>query len=158
MFVLVVAKLARRAEERIVLMSDITSFMGGYRYLSNFHLVEVTLDGVKYTSTEAAYQAAKTLDPLLRKPFETASPKDSKRMGKALALRSDWEQVKIGVMERLLRQKFARGTQLAQALVATGDVQLVEGNTWGDRFWGVCGGVGENHLGKLLMKIREELR
>lgn len=136
----------------------IDSFQGGYRYLSNFHLVDVELDGVVYTSTEAAYQAAKTLDKERRKDFEKASPRDAKRMGRALALRPDWEQVKIEVMEKLLRQKFAKGTQLAQALIATENEELIEGNTWKDTFWGVCNGVGTNYLGKLLMKIRSELR
>ena len=42
-------------------------------------------------------------------------------------------------------------------LLATGEEYLVEGNTWGDKYWGVCGGIGLNHLGKLLMQVRDEL-
>jgi predicted NAD-dependent protein-ADP-ribosyltransferase YbiA (DUF1768 family) len=59
-------------------------------------------------------------------------------------------------MEDLSRQKFSH-PELRQKLLDTGSCTLVEGNTWGDTFWGVCDGVGENHLGKLLMTIRADL-
>lgn len=59
-------------------------------------------------------------------------------------------------MEDLLRQKFSK-TPLRRLLLATGEAELIEGNTWGDTYWGVCHGVGQNHLGCLLMKIRGEL-
>ena len=62
------------------------------------------------------------------------------------------------VMRGLLARKFAPGTELAARLLATGDAQLVEGNTWGDRFWGVCRGQGRNQLGQLLMERRDQLR
>jgi predicted NAD-dependent protein-ADP-ribosyltransferase YbiA (DUF1768 family) len=66
--------------------------------------------------------------------------------------------MKLPVMEHLLRQKFFTGSELAAKLVQTGDAILMEGNNWGDSFWGVCAGVGSNHLGRLLMLIRKELR
>ena len=119
-------------------------------------MVEVILDAVTYPQVEAAYQAAKTLDPVQRVAFETVAPSDAKRMGKRLRIRSDWETVKLGIMESLLRQKFDKEPFRTQ-LKATGDQELVEGNYWGDTYWGLCNGKGENHLGKLLMKIRAEL-
>ena len=61
-------------------------------------------------------------------------------------------------MEECVRFKFTHHTELRDALLATADVELIEGNTWGDRIWGVYQGEGENHLGKILMKIRSELR
>ena len=64
---------------------------------------------------------------------------------------------RLEVMLKLLRLKFA-DPALAGRLLATGDTELVEGNHWGDRYWGVSGGIGENHLGKLLMQVRLELR
>ena len=60
-------------------------------------------------------------------------------------------------MAALIAQKFDKG-ELALALKYTGDAELIEGNNWGDTFWGVCNGVGENHLGKLLMARRAQLR
>lgn len=148
---------------------SILGFFGDYRFLSNFWYCEVELDGEFYPSTEHAYQAAKTLDPDLRRQFrfrikyENGEPVEftptcgqAKRMGTKVELRSDWEDVKVGIMEDLLRQKFSNES-LKQKLLDTGDVYLEETNHWGDKFWGVCDGEGQNVLGNLLMKIREDL-
>lgn len=131
-------------------------FQGDYRFLSNFWPAKVTLDGVEYPTVEHAYVAAKTLNNELRASvLACASPGDAKRLGRRFSLRPDWDDVKLGVMESLLRQKFAI-TALKAKLVATHPHELVELNTWGDTFWGVCRGSGANHLGRLLMMIREE--
>jgi N-glycosidase YbiA len=137
----------------------IKRFTGEFEFLSNFYPSWVRLDGIVYWTVEHAFQASKTLASELRKPFAMnmgTTPARAKRMGRALELRTDWEQVKIGIMHNLLRQKFTTGT-LRNKLIATGDMELVEGNTWGDTYWGVCKGVGENHLGKLLMLVRDEI-
>jgi ribA/ribD-fused uncharacterized protein len=137
---------------------DITAFQGAHRFLSNFWPAPVVYDGSEYPSVEHAYQAAKTLDPAWREKIWTAiQPGAAKRLGKQVPMRADWEQVKVDVMRDLVFQKFAPGTALAAQLLATGDAMLIEGNTWGDRFWGVCGGSGENHLGRLLMEVRAAL-
>lgn len=135
----------------------IDSFMGDYRYLSNFHIVDVMYEGVCYPSTENAYQAAKTLDLEARKAFTTITPAEAKKLGKTVSLRDDWEEIKTIVMYNLCNQKFQQ-PDLKAALLATGDKPLIEGNWWGDTFWGVCKGRGKNVLGKTLMIIRKELR
>jgi ribA/ribD-fused uncharacterized protein len=118
----------------------------------------VTLDGVAYPTVEHAFQAAKTSDPEEQRAIrECSSPNQARRMGKRATLRSDWETVKIGIMESLVRQKFTAHPELAAALLATGERRLVEGNTWGDVFWGTVRGRGKNHLGRILMRVREEL-
>jgi predicted NAD-dependent protein-ADP-ribosyltransferase YbiA (DUF1768 family) len=66
--------------------------------------------------------------------------------------------MKLTVMETCVRYKFSQNTDLRAELIATGDAYLEEGNSWNDRYWGVCDGQGENHLGKILMKVRAELR
>lgn len=134
----------------------IESFQGKYRFLSNFWPVTVVLDSVSYPSVENAYQAAKTLDLDCRKPFVGCTPWLAKRWGRKLDIRVDWDAVKVNVMRDLLSQKFSGGW-LMEALKGTGSNTLIEGNTWGDTFWGVCKGAGENNLGNLLMKIRSEL-
>jgi len=134
----------------------INSFRGKNRFLSNFWPAPVTLDGVEYPSTENAYQAAKTLDLECRKVFETCSSGDAKKLGRQLTVRDDWKNISLGIMLDLNRQKF-QDEELKAKLKATGDQELVEGNTWGDTFWGVCNGVGENHLGKILMQVRKEV-
>lgn len=138
-------------------MKTINEFQREFRFLSNFWPAPVALDGVVYPSVEHAYVAAKTLDLSARHVILNSTPGEAKRYGRTLKLRSDWEQVKIPVMRDLVSQKFAhRG--LAAKLRATGDAELIEGNTWGDTFWGVCKGRGQNHLGKILMGVREAIR
>lgn len=137
----------------------IDSFFGEYRFLSNFWPAVVEYEGLTYPSVEHAYQAAKTLDINERRHIAAiVEPGDAKRAGRAAKQRPDWERVKMHVMEDCVRYKFTHHAELRKKLLATGDAELVEGNTWGDRFWGVCDGQGENHLGKILMKVRAELR
>lgn len=136
----------------------IDKFDGQYRFLSNFWPCTVRLDGEQYPSVEHAYQAAKTTDRKERQHVRSASsPGEAKRRGRQVTKRADWDDVKLEVMEKLLRQKFSRVSDLRiRLLTATRGHELVEGNTWGDTYWGVCNGVGENHLGRLLMAIRDE--
>jgi len=135
----------------------IDSFSVEHRFLSNFWPAKVKLDGIEYQTVEHAYQAAKTLDPFLRKPFESIEPGRAKRLGKRLKMRPDWKQVKIPIMKDLLLQKFA-DPELKQLLLSTGDELLIEGNTWGDTFWGICRSEGSNYLGQILMGIRAILK
>lgn len=135
----------------------IGSFQGEYRYLSNFWRCKVEFDGVCYPSVENAFQAAKTLDLKRRKPFESYTSFDAKKYGHQLDIREDWEDVKLDIMYQLVKDKFTNNSNLEVLLVMTKDHELVEGNTWGDVFWGVCKGKGENHLGKILMRVRDEL-
>jgi hypothetical protein len=90
--------------------------------------------------------------------WRAPTPGDAKRLGRHIDIRADWDDVKLEVMAFLLVQKFRKGTLLASMLEATGDAYLMEGNHWGDTFWGVCDGEGNNYLGELLMLIREDNR
>lgn len=143
------------------LPTRIDSFSGTWGFLSNFPPCEVWLDGVKYTSVEIAYQAAKTLDLKQREKFllNGVTPAMAKKMGRGLKLRPDWEGVKIGIMRDLLMQKF-KPTTLRRKLISTFQAELIESNTWHDNFWGDCACfscseiLGLNWLGKLLMEVR----
>lgn len=137
----------------------IMQFQGRYRFLSNFWPAKVSLDGKEYSCVECAYQAAKTLDKVCREQIRNAAAGQAKLLGRSVPMRKDWEQVKLAVMEDLLRQKFKNPELFADLLNTAHEGQLIEGNTWNDRFWGKTQngrGSGENHLGRLLMKIREE--
>jgi N-glycosidase YbiA len=139
-------------------MNAITRFRGPHRWLSNFWPAKVILDGMEFSTVEAAYQAAKTLDLAVRAQIAALpTPGEAKRMGRKLVVREGWDGMKLKVMEDLLRQKFA-DADLRQKLLDTGDAYLEEQNAWEDFFWGVCDGKGENHLGKLLIAIRNGLR
>lgn len=135
----------------------INSFSGEYEFLSNFYAHPIQEGRLTFPTNEHYFQAMKTLDIEERINIARAdTPGKAKRLGRSVKLRSDWEGIKLSVMETALRKKFA-DPALAAKLKATGEEELVEGNWWNDRFWGVCDGVGENNLGKLLMKIRAEL-
>lgn len=133
----------------------ITEFRGDYFFLSNFYVVPVFYNGFHFENNEAAFQAAKCPERMAE--FCGLNPSDAKRLGRRVELRPDWEEVKCDVMYQVCKAKFTQNSDLAQKLIETGDVELVEGNTWGDRIWGVCDGVGENNLGKILMRIRKEV-
>lgn len=157
-------------------MTDvIDKFFGDYRFLSNFYpspmTVPVIYDGINHKEQEAvrvhyidfptvehAYVACKSNSPEIQKFVATLDGAGAvKRYGRKIPLRPDWEQVKLNIMRMLVRKKFFTHDDLAFQLMQTHDAQLIEGNTWGDTYWGVCKGVGENNLGKILMAIRDEL-
>ena len=135
----------------------IDRFAGEFAFLSNFFNIPVYYNGLLYQNSEAAFQAQKTLDSEERKRFSTMNPSEAKRAGKSVELREDWEYVKDDIMFDIVLSKFASNPFLKKLLFTTGDEELVEGNTWNDTYWGVCNGKGENHLGKILMKVREVL-
>ena len=140
-------------------MPDILEFRGETRWLSNFWPSLVYYDGVLYPTVENAYQAAKFPPTAIeRTTLRDCSAKESKAIGaRAPVIKAEWNLRRVPVMYDLLCQKFTAGNSLADRLVATGDGQLVEGNNWGDRFWGVDGH-GLNMLGRLLMIIRDTLK
>ena len=136
-------------------LEPITSFSGEYRFLSNSWPCLILYGMHWYDSCEHAYQAAKTTDIQVQLAIRNAqSAGMAKRLGKSVHLRPDWEKIKLEVMGDLLWQKFVLDHKLRARLVATGQRQLIEKNHWGDIYWGVCGGRGTNHLGNLLMRIR----
>ena len=111
---------------------SISAFRGAYDFLSNFYPAPITYNGLVFQNNEAAFQAAKC--PERSAEFCFLNPSEAKRLGRRVKLRNDWER-----------------------LISTSDFELIEGNNWGDHIWGVCDGYGENRLGKILMRIREEL-
>ena len=136
----------------------IDCFDGHWAFLSNFYWNEIEFEGITYPTNEHFFQAMKTLDINERHAIANClTPGRAKRMGRRVALRPDWEDVKEAVMLEGLCLKFA-DEQLADWLLETGDEELVEGNWWEDTTWGVCNGVGENKLGKLLMKVRDMIK
>lgn len=137
----------------------IDSFNKEYRFLSNFYPSVVEYAGHEYKSVEHAYQAAKADNPADRRRIrEAEKPGEAKKLGQKVKMLPNWEQIKLSVMEELVRQKFTRHKDLQSRLLGTGDEELAEGNLWNDKYWGTVKGNGHNHLGKILMKIRAELK
>lgn len=154
-------------------MSYINSFRGRYVFLSNFYPCEIEHKGITYPSVEHYYVALKvtgmqfidgvyyTAPDFRELVAKIKDPADAKKVGKVVKVRSDWEEKKLGFMEWGIREKF-KNQKLAQELLETGELQLIEGNNWHDNFWGSCycpkcGDGGLNYLGKILMRIRTEL-
>lgn len=147
----------------------INKFDGRYGFLSNFYPCEIEHRGIKYPSVEHYYVAMKCNGPQLVNGVQYTpidfhemvaripSPGAAKKLGQRITVRKDWSEKKLEFMNWAVREKF-KDEKLAEMLLATGDEELVEGNVWNDTFWGVCDGKGSNHLGKILMRVRKELR
>lgn len=152
----------------------INSFRGRWCFLSNFHPAKIEYQGITYPTVEHYYVAMKIKnDQHINGRYVTAadcrewiakldSPGLAKKIGQSLKIRSDWDLIKLSTMEWAVRQKFS-DELLKEQLFQTGEEEIVEGNTWHDNFFGICscakcGAKGENYLGKILMKIRSEIK
>lgn len=136
----------------------IDSFHGEYAFLSNYYDSPIFYDGILYPSVEHAFQAAKTTVFIQRIIIANKkTPGQAKCAGRKVTLRDNWDDIKLYIMKELIILKFTN-PKLKSALLNTKDAELIERNTWNDTYWGICNGIGENHLGKILMEVREMLR
>lgn len=132
-----------------------------YGFLSNFFPAAITIAGREYKTNEHYFQSKK-FDGTEHEQaiIDARSPSMAKRMGRSRSfpLRSDWERIKCDVMLECVRAKFTQHPDLRQRLLETGDAKLIE-HTTRDSYWGDGGdGSGKNMLGKILMRVRSELR
>ena len=142
----------------------ILSFSGRYDFLSNFYThKDIEYLGLKANCVEKIYQALKTDD--IERCFEISralTAGEAKRMGndrEKTILRDDWnDETRIEVMTDLIDIKF-KIPDLRRKLLLTQNRELIEGNHWKDTFWGMCTGpIGENNLGKILMRARKKIQ
>ncbi len=141
---------------------NIKGFFGEYRYLSNFYDAAVYYEGLKFHSSENAYQAAKVSTDY-RHHLQICTTKESKRLWKKFPLiddsPADWDKRKYDIMAAIVFDKFCRNINLRKLLLETGDKYLEETNHWKDSFWGVdIKDGGQNRLGKILMNTRNYFR
>ena len=149
---------AKVAESTVSALKPIDSFRGTNQFLSNMSESSFKVGQETYPTVEHFFQAMKTTDPTERAAILAAkTPAEAKKIGKTVTLPANWSKIKLEVMEVGLRAKFQQNPELKKKLIDTGDADLIEGNTWGDTYWGQVDGKGENNLGKLLMKIRKIL-
>lgn len=135
----------------------IDQFRGDFSYLSNFSKHSfIDKNGYYWRTVEHYFQAQKTTDLIKKLEIKEAdTPGQAKALGRKVELRKDWNQIKVDVMRDALTMKFQQNKDILQKLVSTEGCELIEGNNWGDRFWGVDG-KGENVLGRILMEIRDK--
>lgn len=132
-------------------------FRNEYNYLSNMYSSPIKLNGLVFGSAEAAFQAYKCTNLKDVEHIATLSGVEAKRYGRKVELKPDWNTFRLTAMKHVVRQKFIQNPHLAAKLLATTE-HIQEDNTWNDTFWGVCNGRGQNHLGKILMDVRDSLR
>ena len=132
-----------------------------YGELSNFAAFPIEIDGVLWPTSEHFFQAQKFSSPADREAIRSEpSPMKAARMGRdrARPMRPDWEAVKDSMMLEALRAKFRQHPTLRDMLLGTAEAELVE-HTANDSYWADGGdGMGRNMLGRLLMRVRGELR
>ena len=146
----------------------ISAFSGKHAFLSNFAAARFQFtDGITYPTAEHAFQAQKTAliaDRLRLATLPTAQ--DAKAYGRGVTLIEGWDTVRKRVMHEVVLAKFWELPELAAQLEATGDALLTEGNKWHDNYWGdcrcrnrmACDGPGLNHLGRILVSVRDLIR
>jgi ribA/ribD-fused uncharacterized protein len=136
-------------------------FRDKYEFLSNFYTSPIVIDGVMYNTVENAYQSFKTNDFKLKTEISKLTPGQAKKAGKKIESSKSfnykkWESIRVRLMTSLVTEKFHQNPLLAVKLKQIkGPIE--EDNTWGDTFWGICDGFGDNNLGKILEKIRNNL-
>ncbi len=152
----------------------INKFEGRFRFLSNFYPCKIEHKGIKYPSVEHYYVAMKVTEmQLIDGVYYTAAdfrelisripnPADVKKVGQRIKVRKDWDEKKLDFMTWAVKEKFKDET-LAEMLLSTGEQDLIEGNWWHDKFWGICtcpkcNNTGDNNLGNILMRIRDEIK
>lgn len=143
-------------------MLSIKGFKEEWSFLSNFAAVKLQYDGIVYPSSEHLYQAMKFNNQEVR--FEISqlpTAGAAKRAGRdpkyTEYLLAEWDDIRYNVMYDICLLKFSTA-KFKKLLLETGDRYIEETNVWGDTYWGVCKGVGENNLGKILMSIRDLIK
>ena len=165
----------------------VDSFRYKYACFSNFSSHRITYKGINYENSEAAFQAQKFEDENVKQLFKSLDPSKAKALGRSKviflntegeyyknklpsdigqrsnkftkhAMRSDWDKIRVEEMYQIVKNKYEQNPDIKRILLLTGERDLMEGNTWGDRFWGQVDGKGLNFLGRILMQIRYELR
>jgi hypothetical protein len=140
-------------------MSDVRGFFGDYRFLSNFYKARQVVNGIEYISNEHFFQASKSTNQQDHDWVNSSeTPGIAKHRGKRIPRREDWNKIRLDIMRLGLLAKFSQNLYLKDLLLGTGSSYLEELNDWGDTFWGTCSGKGDNHLGLILMDLRDKFR
>ena len=137
-------------------------FRDQYWFLSNMYPCAVTVPWGTYKCAETAFHAAKCVNSEDMLQFQNMeggleNAGRIKRAGRTVTTDlGAWNKFRVPIMEVIARAKF-KDPVLAAKLVETKEKIVEDTITWTDKFWGRTNGIGENHLGKILAKVREEI-
>lgn len=129
----------------------------------NFSSFQVEYCGMVWPTNEHLYQASHFFDsdPYLVEQIRNArSAHDAYKIAKANAhlAPENWDDMKVDIMYEFCRLKLEQHSYVRQKLLETGDLEIVEDSPKDD-FWGWGQNRdGRNELGKIWMRLREELR
>lgn len=138
--------------------NKITRFKGKYLFLSSMYICPIEYKGIKYNSSEVAFQSMKFDNEEMRREIAKLSAKAAHEIGRKYPLKKNWHNIKEDIMYDITLCKFKQNKDLAKMLINTGTKELIQENNWNDTVWGTVNGIGENKLGKILMKVREEIK
>lgn len=147
------------------------------KWLSTFNIANpFKYNGMEYPTVEHAFHAQKVADddPMVeeyRLAFSTnvadvITPNDAKKFGgptsfkeNNFTLRSDWNNVRLKIMEEISREYYQSNVEFIEKLINTEEKLLIHKGFRIDDYWGVTKeDKGENNHGKILMKLREEFK
>lgn len=136
----------------------INSFKGDYAFLGNQFSCRFVWQGLEYRNAEAAFQASKCADNSEREAYTRCTAKNAVQIGNEQTPRDGWEEERLSIMESILRAKFEQNPDLMKKLTETRNSILINGNKGRETFWGInlYTWRGENHLGKIIMNIRDK--
>ena len=136
----------------------ISSFKGEYDFLNNRHKCSFVWQGIRYNNAESAFQASKHTDEADRKVISRMSTDKAVMKSWDCIPSPEWEECKLDIMESILFAKFDQNPNLKKRLTETNDCILINDNNKHETYWGVdlYSWNGENHLGKILMTIRDK--
>lgn len=136
----------------------ITRFRGKYLFLSSTYICPIEYNGIKYNNSEVAFQSMKFDEIGMRKQVAKLSAKEAREISKKYPLKKEWHKIKEAIMYDITLCKFKQNKELARLLIDTDTKELIQENDWNDTVWGTVNGIGENKLGKILMRVREEIK
>ena len=136
----------------------ISSFKGEYDFLNNRYGCSFVWQGIRYNNVESAFHASKYTDESERKILSRMSADKAVNKSMDFTPSAEWEDCKLNIMESIIMAKFDQNPSLKKRLIETDDRILINGNNKHETYWGVdlYSWIGENHLGKILMTIRNK--
>lgn len=136
----------------------INSFKGEYDFLNNRYGCSFRWENIKYNNVESAFHASKCIDEEERRVLSKLSANKVAVRGGQITPYPGWEEQKLEIMTSILEEKFGQNPTLMKRLIDTGNCILINGNNKHETYWGMdlYSWYGENHLGKILMSIRDK--